>query len=61
VRYCHKCTQCSCQRAVNILFKFQLNWNSLDRFSKNPEIYLMKIRPVGGESFYAEGRTDRQI
>ena len=35
--------------------------NFLDIFSKNTQIsYLMKMRPVGIELFYADGQTDRQ-
>jgi hypothetical protein len=33
----------------------------LDRFSKIPQIYFMKNRPVGAELFHADGRTDGQI
>jgi hypothetical protein len=34
--------------------------NFLDRFSKNPEISnFTKIRPVGGELFHADGRTEK--
>jgi hypothetical protein len=33
----------------------------LDRFSKNSEkSNVTKIRPVGAELFYADGRTDKQ-
>jgi len=32
----------------------------VDKFSKNIQISnFMKIRPVGADSFYADGRTDR--
>jgi len=34
--------------------------NSLDTFSKNIEIQnIVKILPVGAESFHVDGRTDR--
>ena len=46
-----------------ILVRFWSNLNFLDRFSKNPQIWIfVKIRPVGAESFRANkqkvGRTE---
>jgi hypothetical protein len=41
--------------------RFSLNFNFLDRFSKNPQISnFMKNLPVGDELFHADGETDRQ-
>ena len=49
----------SCKVPV-ILVRYYLNLNFLNLFSKNTHIRnLMKIRPVGAELFYANGRTDR--
>jgi hypothetical protein len=44
------------------LFFKDLNetWNFRDRFSKNTEIYFIKIRLVGAELFIANGWTDGQ-
>jgi hypothetical protein len=40
---------------------FLSDLNSLDSFSKNPQISnFMKIRPVGAELFHADIRTDIQ-
>jgi hypothetical protein len=42
-----------------ILVRFQTNVNSLDRFSKIPQISkLIKIRPVGAELLHADMYTD---
>jgi len=39
----------------------QWNVNFLNRFSKNTQILnFMKIRPVGAEFFFVEGRADRR-
>jgi hypothetical protein len=44
-----------------ILVRFQWKFNFLYRFPKNIQIqYFMIFRPVGAESLYADGRTDRQ-
>jgi hypothetical protein len=41
---------------------FKLNMRFLDRFSKKTYIpSFIKIRPVGGELFHADGQTDRQM
>ena len=43
-----------------MLVTFLWNLHFLDIFSKNTEISnFKKIRPLGGELFYADGRTDR--
>ena len=40
---------------------FLSDLNSLDSFSKNPQISnFTKIRPVGAEVFHADTRTDGQ-
>ena len=50
----------SCKVPV-ILVRIYLNFNFLDRFSKNNQIpNLMKIRPVTAELFHADGRKDRK-
>jgi hypothetical protein len=47
----------SCKLPV-IPVGFQSNPNSLDRFSKNIQILnVVKIRPVGAESFHADGHV----
>ena len=47
----------SCKVTV-IIARFWWYLNFLDRFSKNPQISnFMKIRPVGGELFHADGQT----
>ena len=44
-----------------ILSDFNGTWNFRDRFSKNPQISsFMKIRPVGDQLFFVDGRTVRQ-
>ena len=44
----------------DILVRFEINLNFLDRYSKNAQISkFVKIRPVGAELFQAHGRTDR--
>jgi len=49
----------SCKVPV-ILVQFHWNLNILYRFSKNPQkSKFMKIRLVGAELLYADGRTDR--
>ena len=48
------------RRGPDTLFGFKLNFNFLEIFSKNSQIHVMKIHPVGAELFHAEGRTDRQ-
>jgi len=41
------------------LSDFNETWNFFDRFSKNHQkSNFIKIRPVGVELFYADGRTD---
>jgi len=49
----------SCKVPV-ILARFELNFNYLDIFSKNPQISnFMKILPVGDKLFHADAQTDR--
>jgi len=44
------------------LVTLQWKLNFLNRFSKNTQILnFVEIRPVGAESFQADGRTDRPI
>jgi hypothetical protein len=43
---------------IDILNKFQLNLNFLDRFSRRTQNF-MKIRPVEAEVFHADGQTVR--
>jgi hypothetical protein len=50
----------ACKVSV-ILVRFYLNLNFLNIFWKNTKIpNLIKIRPVGGELLYEEGKKDRQ-
>ena len=49
----------SCKVPV-ILVRFQWDLNFLDIFSKNIQIPIFKkIRPMGAELFYKDGRKDR--
>jgi hypothetical protein len=43
-----------------ILARFSWNLNFRQIFVKSSNIKLIKIRPVGAELFYADGRTDGQ-
>ena len=50
----------SCTFPVSVFFQIFMQINSLDTFSKNIEIQnIVKILPVGAESFHVDGRTDR--
>jgi len=40
-----------------ILVRFLSGLNFLDKFSKNPQISITKIPPVGTELFHVYGRT----
>ena len=53
-----KCTQRSSRKVPVIVARCQWNLYLLDKFSKNIQIpNFMKNRPVGAESFNAEGQT----
>jgi hypothetical protein len=49
----------SCKLRV-ILDRFNCNLNFLTDFRKTQILNLMKIRPLGAESFHADGRTNGQ-
>ena len=52
----------SSRKVAVIIVRFWRDLNFVETFSKNIHIsHSMKIRPVGAELFYAEGRTDKQI
>jgi hypothetical protein len=49
----------SSYKVHHILVKFSLNFDILNRFSKNlPISNFIKMLPLGAELFHADGRTD---
>jgi hypothetical protein len=60
-RYMIKNVYWASRKVLVIPVRFWLNFNFFGRFQKKySNSNFIKIRPVGAELFYTDGRTDRQ-